>query len=313
MKVVHTKFLTLKYKASIISPANIIFLLSWALNVYLSLYIVYRSDGMWVKSVSVFAKPDVNFQHDIIVVLDKSHPSPGKIVYSTFAHLNKFISTSSYRIPRISNYEIDDDEDGLLDRLNLETQVHLQPNEEVTGVLVVLFFDWRLRGNDRNSKNKFRMESTAVIDYKSNSPGSGLSVLGDLKFQQKDLLKEDFIHLESDMRSSFDNSLENLASLSSFSHVLREFTDKSNFSTVLCQSSKYSWTNGRDVSFDGFKIKATINYPSQEMLYRPGFWYNIKWAFIQLCPIFFVIFIAMEWMRRVIFEQHMIPTIQSME
>ena len=313
MKVVHTKFPVLRYKAATISPANFIWFITWSFNVYLALLIVYRSDGMWIKSISVFAKPDVSFQHDLLLVLEKSHPSPGKLVYSTFPHLNKFLSTSNFRIPRISNYETDDDEDGLLDQLNLEIQMPLQPNEEITGVFIVVFFDWRLR-SDKSSKKKFRMESTAVVDYKSNTPGSALSVSGDLKFRQKDLLKEDFVHLdpESDMRGTFVKSLQSIDSLPFFYKVLQDYFDRSNFSTSLTEGT-FSWTNGRDVSFDGFKMKTTINYPAQEMVFRPGFWYNIKWAFIQLCPTFLVIYFLMECIRKVIFEQHMISTIQSIE
>ena len=315
MLVVHNKFLVQKFQASSFSPANFIRCMTWSLNVLLAIFIVYRSDGMWMKTMSVFVKPDVHFQHDLIIVLDKSHPFPGKLVYSTFSAVNKYLSTSNFRVPRITNYEVDDDGDGRFDLLNIEIQVPLQSNEEITGIFLVFFFDWHLRGSDRMSK-KFRMESTAVIDYKSNSPGSAFAVSGSLIFQQKDLLKEDFGHLslQTNIRGSFQRTVSSMDSFTSFHDILQEYFDRTNFSTSLSpQSSTYLWTNGRDVSFDAFKVKITINYPSQEVLYQPGFWYNMKWAFIQLCPIFLVIYFIMEWIRGVIFEQHMIPTVQTFD
>ena len=315
MKVVHTKIPTVLFKAPLLSPANVVCILTWKLNVLIALLVVYRSGGLWIKSLSVFVKPDVHFQHDFMLVLDKTHPSPGKLVYSTFPDLNQMLSSSNFRIPRVSNYETDEDEDGKLDKLNIEIEMPLLPNEEVTGVVLVLLFDWRI--TDGSSK-KFRMESTAVLDYKSNSPGCVFSVSGNLMFQQKYLLRnQDGQRFpDNDMNSMLKRSLSSFesSSLPSFKQLLQEYFDSRNFSTgVPASEALFSWTNGRDSINDGFTIKAALNYPAQQVLYHPGFWYNIKWAFVQLFPTFIIIYFVMEWIRRTIFEQHMIPTVQALD
>lgn len=295
MSVVHTKYHKLHYKAPTWSAAYIFSLVTWIFNLVVPIIVVYRSGGLWIKSSSFFEQPHVHFKHSLVVMVDRIHPSPTKIMYSSHPGMKENVFLDNYRIPKISNREFDNDQDGKLDKLELNISLPLHKLEEVNGVSLILFFDYKL-----TSQIRLAMDTPLILEFKANSAGSALNIFGDLVFNQKQLLRS-----RQTFRESFIDSF--ISKHFSMADMIRAIHERP-FTTIPSRDTHFSWTTGRDTFSDSFKIHVSLLYPSQVYYYRPGFWQNIKWFSIQVFPIFFLIYLACEKVRQVIFEEKMIST-----
>lgn len=290
-----------------LSSAYILYRLSWLVNMILPLMIVFRSDGLWIKSSSFEEQPDVNFKHQYLVILEVVRPHPGQMIYSTFPRFNSLFERRFIRSPQVSNFESDHNHDGKYDELSFDLKMPLKTNEEVSGVDVFLLFDYKLR-----SKVPFNMEAMVRIDYRSMTSGSSLQVVGDLTLHQKELIHS------IQQPDNFSNVLENMfrqppsQRIFSLDDVMQEYQGK-NFTTILSANAYKRWSTGRDVSTDSFQVHVSLNYAPQEIRYRFGFWAVMKWASIQYLAVFFAFYLVIQKIRNVLFEQNLIHTIHCSE
>lgn len=75
--------------------------------------------------------------------------------------------------------EMDDNNDGKMDRLEISAQLPVAANEKITGVSSLIYFDFQL-----NSVAKYLFDSVAFINFESGSPIAQLQIEGDLKLRQ---------------------------------------------------------------------------------------------------------------------------------
>ena len=80
-------------------------------------------------------------------------------------------------------------------------------------------------------------------------------------------------------------------------------------STKLGQNTQYIWEGGLDSSDAQFELDMTLFYPTEQILYRPGFWYVVKWASIQYICVFVVFYFVFDCIKRTVFGNQIISTI----
>lgn len=79
-----------------------------------------------------------------------------------------------------------------------------------------------------------------------------------------------------------------------------------NYSTSLM--NQYSlWTTGRDID-SPFVITLKISIPESSIVYRPGFWQVIKWAWIQYLSLLLVFLHIFKGLKEYVFSNQLVPT-----
>lgn len=280
-------------KAHVFSPPVLFLLFTWTVNTLLPLILMYQREGIWIKSNTLVTQPDVSFRHQFILTLEQSRSSPGILFYSTFPDLNLLMDPLLIRTPEISSYELDSNSDGKKDSLYLKLNLPIEWNEEIIGVNLYLFFHYKIKSIVNMDGNYL----LAVNEFTS-VPGSAIEITGDLKLQQKDLIRSrDFRY-----RSQLTDLELLLQERSHFSLAkLIEFSSRKNFSLVMSPDSTFLWSRARDNSQDDFSITFNLNYVTDTFYYRPGLWVVLKWATIQYMALFFLIYIAMKRLRQLAF------------
>lgn len=288
------------------SFAAIFYTFSWIVNIVFPLAVTFGSDGLWIKSMTFDEQPDINFKHQFLVILELVRPFPGHLVYSTFPHFNHLFEERILRPAQVTNQELDHNFDGKFDEMSFHLSMPLKSNEEVCAVDLFLLFDYKLR-----TKVHFDMEAVVRIGHRSMTSGSLFFASGDLTLHQKELL-----HV-SHSTGNFSHDLNSMAS-DPFSAVsslidLMEQRVKRRTTVGMSPDSYTKWTTGRDASNDMFSVKVNLNYGRQTIAYRPGFWFVVKWAWVQYLTVFVVIYFLVQKVRAIVFEESLIPTTHCSE
>ncbi|XP_065423802.1 transmembrane protein 231 isoform X2 [Chrysemys picta bellii] len=150
----------------------------------------------------------------------------------------------------------------------------------------------------------FVMQSMAFIQSSSPIPGSQLYVNGDLKLHQRQSLS----HCGVDIRYNVSviNGTSPFASDYDLTNIIAAYQDR-NVTTVLSDSNPV-WLVGRAADAP-FVINATIRYPVEVILYQPGFWEMIKFAWIQYVSILLIFLWVFDRIKIFVFQNQVLTTI----
>uniref|UniRef100_T1K6L4 Transmembrane protein 231 n=1 Tax=Tetranychus urticae TaxID=32264 RepID=T1K6L4_TETUR len=207
--------LIVHYKSSKISQATLFTIITWIINILYPWIIVYQTDGLWKKVDYFWEKPQVNFKYDLIMMakLKNTSISSNQIIWSSFPQLNNQLDQKKIRIPFISNYESDLNNDDVYDQLDMKLVLPTEKTEKISSIKLILFFTYQLKVN-----MNLKMDSQLILESFTDEPPSKLSIIGDLKFLQKVPLPNDqlllstgsiFDYVDSDdsIKTSIDNML----------------------------------------------------------------------------------------------------------
>lgn len=92
----------ISYKAKLFSESTIFYILCILANLLIPLFIVYRSDGLWRKIEFYREQPDINFKHNLILILKLKDSVPEFKFWSTFSEMNKAFGSDQLCVPHIS-------------------------------------------------------------------------------------------------------------------------------------------------------------------------------------------------------------------
>ncbi|CAD5110960.1 DgyrCDS314 [Dimorphilus gyrociliatus] len=155
-----------------------------------------------------------------------------------------------------SSQETDEFFDGKKDETRLLLEIPLLGDENVKGIDMLVFFEYKLYTYQR-----LTMECMAHVSRFSPFTGSELTTVGDLKFKQR------FPIGYKGTNNVYNKSIINSTSLLSESYDLSTiFANyaKRNFSTTF--SDEYAvWKKGKPIN-DRFVVDATIKYPEETIL-----------------------------------------------
>ncbi|XP_071424015.1 transmembrane protein 231 isoform X2 [Pithys albifrons albifrons] len=162
----------------------------------------------------------------------------------------------------------------------------------------------RLRVPLLSRMSTFVMQSMAFLQFFSPVPGSQLYMNGDLKLNQRQLLNH--CGLDTRYNVSVVNGTSPFASDYDLTNIIAAYWDR-NVTTVFSDPSPV-WMTGRSTDTP-FIINATIHYPVEVILYQPGFWEIIKFAWIQYVSILLIFLWVFGRIKMFLFQNQVLTTI----
>ncbi|KAK7114268.1 transmembrane protein 231-like [Littorina saxatilis] len=288
-----------RYKASIVSKASVFLVACFLLTFIIPVLVTYRSGGFWIKESTYQESPVIAFKHDFLLVLDLDG---GQVKYATYSTFQKYngMQWRNLRIPVVTSREEDENGDGRADLLKFNLEMPLLDTENVRGIRLVLFFYYKLV-----KYSSFHMESLAVVTETAPLPAEKVYISGDLSIKQKQTLA----HRGIDIR--YNDSLVNQTSSFAEEYNLQRLLEtysKRNVTTRLV-SPNIVWTTYRAPG-SPFTLTANIAYPNDETYhFRPGFWYMIKWAWVQYLSVLIIFLYIFERVKVFVFMNQLVTTI----
>ncbi|CAL8262651.1 unnamed protein product [Merluccius merluccius] len=294
----------IRYRTSVCTKATLFLFVVLCLTYISPLLVAYRSQGFWVKRSTYEEQPVVRFQYQTLVVAS-TNTKGDYVAWSTFPNFNNMLGPN-LRIPTISVQEQDQNQDGKLDRLILDMQLPLKPEEEVYSVQLLLTFSYQLF-----RMSTVVMQSLAYIQYSSPVPGAQLFVAGDLRLQQRVPLPHRGLYNVYNV-SVIDGSSP-FASAYNLVDIIRAYHERNLTTALSCPSPV--WSVGRATG-SPFRLSADISYPLERSLtalplstYRPGFWETIKCAWIQYVSVLLVFLWVFTRVQTFVFQNQVLPTL----
>ncbi|XP_025895359.1 transmembrane protein 231 isoform X1 [Nothoprocta perdicaria] len=292
----HPAFHT-RYRAGLCSAAALALLFIGALTYVPPLLVAYRSHGFWLKQSTYLEQPTVRFRYEVLFVATTG-PEPGSfLAWSTFPAFNR-LQEERLRVPLLSTREEDKNQDGKMDQLHFKLELPLQSTEYVVGVQLILIFSYQL-----HRMSTFVMQSMAFLQFFSPLPGSRLYVNGDLKLNQRQLLNH--CGLDTRYNVSVINGTSPFASDYDLTNIVAAYQDR-NVTTILSNPNPV-WMIGRAADTP-FIINATIHYPVEVIMYQPGFWEMIKFAWIQYVSILLIFLWVFGRVKIFVFQNQVLST-----
>ncbi|XP_068116895.1 transmembrane protein 231 isoform X3 [Hyperolius riggenbachi] len=288
-----------RYRTSICSKATVFLIVVLILTYIPPLLVAYRSQGFWMKRSSYEEQPSVRFRYEVLLTAVNS-TSGSYIAWSTFQNFNNLVG-DRLRIPSVSAREEDKNQDGKMDQLYFRLELPLLSTEEVYGVQLILTFSYQLY-----RMSTFVMQSMVFIQHSSPIPGAQLYVNGDLRLQQRQLLRHQ--GLDTTYNVSVINGSSPFASSYDFTNIISAYQDR-NVTTVLNSPSPV-WLVGRGPS-DPFVVNAVIRYPAEVISYQPGFWEMIKFGWIQYVSVLLIFLWVFERVKVFVFQNQVLTTVHS--
>ncbi|XP_046989625.1 transmembrane protein 231 isoform X3 [Schistocerca americana] len=149
----------------------------------------------------------------------------------------------------------------------------------------------------------FQMESLAIIQHSSSLPGARFDIVGDLKLVQKQPLFHDGRDVSFNYSCIDEESTD--PQVFNLQKIIKEYVGR-NVSTAVTNAYPL-WTVGRAAGAP-FVISATIYYPEDTILYKPGFWQVVKWAWVQYLSVLVVIMYITNKIKSYVFGNYLISS-----
>lgn len=279
------------FKTSVCTKATLFYILCCSITIISPLLIVFRSQGLWIKHGVYREQPNVLFKHELLVILETSD---GVLAWSTNPSFN-LLMEKFVRVPLVKSRENDDNYDGIKDDLELSIITPLQNTEHVHGVTVITTFDYRLHRHC-----KLVMEGAALVQHNSILPLAALHVIGDLTLQQRWPLPNTGRHyIYNTSVFPLDNHPENWR----INNIVTKYWQR-NITTRM--ENQYIVHHGG--ATNNFEISMHIKYSEQLVTYIPGFWFVIKWAWIQYLAVLVIIIYFISLIKQWVFENQIVST-----
>ncbi|KAL3860808.1 hypothetical protein ACJMK2_010875 [Sinanodonta woodiana] len=285
-----------RYKTSICSKASLMMLFILALTFIPPLFVVYRSYGFWRKTDYYREYPDIHFKRELLLVLELEGEG-NYVTYGTFQKYNQ-LQNAHLRVPLITSRETDTNRDGKPDSLIFNLEMPLLDSENVLGVKLILIFDYKL-----HQFSSLTMESIGYANYDAIKPGGKFEILGDLRVNQKEPIG--YRGVDNRYNTSVIDSTSVYAESYDFINIFKSYTSR-NLTTYL-NAPYMVWSTGRGAS-QPFVISATINYVEEQFLYTPGFWYLIKWGWVQYVSVLLIFLFFFDRVKVFIYQNQLVPT-----
>ncbi|XP_069114573.1 transmembrane protein 231-like [Argopecten irradians] len=258
-----------RYKTHVCTKASILMFVVLFVTFIPPLFVVYRSYGFWIKEDYYRETPRVLFKKELILVVELEDPNNAGLSYLTYSTYQRYneLQQNNVRVPVVQSREDDSNGDGKNDGLAIKIEMPLLDTENVVGMKLLLFFDYRL---ERFSS--FGMESLAYVSYDSVKAGARYDIYGELCIKQKQALDH----------KGLDTRFNQVAT----HHVILPIAG----SHTPCDTEFWSILN---LSFR----------------YTPGFWYMVKWGWVQYVSVLLLFLFVFDRIKIFIFQNQLVTTI----
>lgn len=227
------------------------------------------------------------------------------LYYSTSPTLN-MLNDQILRIPVLQSAELDDNRDGLMDRLELSIQMPLASSEEIWGIGALFFHDVQV-----SKKARYLFDAAAYVNYQSASGMTSLKVDGDLTLRQtwalnsKGGLKLPYLNSPllsiSPSMSAVDASLSKLLSVSAARNLSLAFNPTYQYAEKIA----YTLTDKTPQTFNATFV---LRVHEQAVRYTPAVSEVLKYAWIQYISFFAIISFLLFRINSFVFRHQLLYT-----
>jgi transmembrane protein 231 len=279
MTVIYSKPLFRRFYASRFSAAYLLFLVVALVVIILPFFMAYSASGpnFWSKHKTYLEQPQVAYEYKYIMFLEGTKArgsAPMGLFFSSMARLNSVFS-SQMRVPVLRSAEVDEDYDGVYDRLDLTAEMPLLAGEAIYSAKMFIFFQLKL-----SKWAKLVTHTMGYASYASPLAGSALYIDGDLDFKQTwplpvrggfhspyNVIIDDTTLLPwTDGNQSMQNFFPNLLK----KYRLRNYTTNIDDSYAMWTGFSPAAADPNDLAGTTFNFTATIRYPQAEVMYTPA-------------------------------------------
>ncbi len=292
--------LSRKYCAPRLSCTYLFIALSNILALILPLYFFTGTDGdFWMIHGTYREQPNIKFLYKCIVVLEATSSTTGQkkeIFVSTMDSLN-VLRPESFRMASVQFHEEDIDLDGRIDFITLETNVPIAADEEIHGMKVLLFFNFRLQ-----KRVKLEMETVAYTSIESGAPIGGFNSKGSLMLRQANPLGirnySSFLYAkDTPLVGIFDTPSARRITDSNINRVLKNYRERDVAADYV---ERYPIKTRGIVSAEAgkFNLKMRVDIPEQNILYVATLPEVLKDGWVKYLSVVTVCWFFIERMKR---------------
>lgn len=289
------------YVSSPCSQACIYMFVISFLMIFLPLFLGYNSTAFWLKDSTVYEQPKVQYTYQAIFQFyGQSGGEDLKLYFSTETLLND-VHNHLLRPGLISSSEVDDDLNGLTDRLDLSIKLPLSSDDSITGLDMLVFYEVTLQDRAR-----YVIDAVTHFGYRNGGDAMGsLTVDSNIEFKQREKLL---------VKGGFQAPYQDDPLLP----VMYEDTSLGDvqLTTILAKSAARNLTLGLNHNYvyaappsgagDAFEAVFQLRVPQQYITYSPGVSEVLKNAWIQFAAIFIVIFFLLDRMNSFVFTHRLV-------
>ncbi|KAK0179339.1 hypothetical protein PV327_005099 [Microctonus hyperodae] len=272
-----------KFKTRYCSIASLVVFLLTIVAIILPLIIAFQANGFWLKNRMYVETPSVKFMHKYLFIAERDFKTI-PIICSTYKVYQKNPIADDCILVKVR--EIDINNDRQKDILKFEAQFY--SDRPIRSLKLLLFFQFELKDIIHKT-----ITSLAVFDYTLPHDVQKIHMIGDLKLNQKGMIKhDDFIQTPNETVELTDHSLNEVLS----------YNARQQFSAQII-NTHVTWKTGFS-NDESITITGEIFYLEQLLYYQPGIWEELKWAWIQYLSILIAIAYIIKQLLKFLFTKN---------
>lgn len=296
------------YRAHLVSNSTCVLILCTVLTFLSPFLLTYYTGNFWTKDSVYSEQPRLGDRLKYILIVENSDADNTRFLATSYSIINSIFS--SIIIPAIETTSSSDtDGDGLIDQLHISFDLPSSETFEIRNIYLWLIFPFEF-----HSKQRITMETMALISIIppytiTKNSNKNLTVFGQLKFEQK-------IPIEySGNNSIYNRSIINIDSTSStlpnFDSILSEYFTRDFYTTF--ENQYTSMSSRTTTTSTGVTINAVVNVGRQVVRYRPGFWQEFKWGWIQYISVLLPFLCVFNRLKLFVFSNHLVRTLEPLK
>ncbi|KAJ1560688.1 hypothetical protein HK405_006249 [Cladochytrium tenue] len=288
-----------RFRAPACSRAALLAAILAAAAVVTPFLAAYASHSLWLRENYFREQPTVTFLRSAMLFLTGQATTDGSAVslfYSTDADLNVLFDAAVQVVPAIKSAEVDVNKDGRPDYLQFSVSVALPDTYDI-----------------HHTEARLLMQTMAFVDTASALPVSALDVDGELRLEQRVLLRAGVD------AATYDQPVVNYTAEAvmpaltgawgtaplAWSRILQDYQER-NFRTRL-DHAPVSWTYFRGRG-QALEIRGKVRYVEERVGYRPGAAEVLKFGWVQYLSLFLVAAAAARTLFTFCVAAQLVPT-----
>ncbi|CAH8860248.1 unnamed protein product [Trichobilharzia szidati] len=242
-------------------------------SIIVPFFICYRSGGFWLRDSIDIEQPNVHFLKQVYIQLTSTNQTV--YTWSTYTDLNAQLSSNLF-VPHMSIQQLDDNYDGIYDKLKLKINIPIK--DTFNKLYLLLLFSYQLK-----ERSGLMMQTPLTIEF--DTP----SVMG---FRQFTLYGQLALYQREPLLEGYTNTMYNNSLVNNEQHRLKDIQSESvqkflsRRHVTLKLDPKYEiWTAGSASLFNPLLLNLTIFYKPTKVWSHPNLFHMLWWGWIQYFPI----------------------------
>ncbi|XP_003384386.1 PREDICTED: transmembrane protein 231-like [Amphimedon queenslandica] len=294
----------IKHYSTVFSKATVFQIITYALVILAPFFIAYSTRDFWQYTSSYREQADIHFIGQWIFQVT-TDASPIAKTWSSYNGLNRLLQddtlsplNSEISIPIVKFRE----QDYNYDRINDQLLLTIEYNEleyNITGIQGLLFFEVSL-----NSHASVTLQGLIHFSNSWSLPASHYWLLGDTLIYQRDPLPA--TGRLTTHNTTIYNDTSRLTQDNEIIGILKNYQQR-NLSISLANRMDY-WEYGTG---SNFTAHISLTFPVQTLIYIPGLWQVLKFAWIQYLAILVIFYAVLSCVQSFVFQNQIILTVQA--